>query len=151
MALRTAAVAAAVVLVADQAIKSVVRSQMSVGQEIELIGPLKLVSFRNDGVAFGALAGGSWWLLVLLALVLIALITAVARSAGPRTWPAAGLIIGGALGNLIDRVLFGEVTDFLKVGAWPAFNVADAAIVVGALLLVWSLDRAEAQEAERDG
>lgn len=151
MALRTAAAAAAAVLIVDQAAKAVVRSQMTVGQEIDLIGPLKLVSARNDGVAFGAFGGSSWWLLAVLALLLIALITAVARSAGPRTWPAAGLIIGGALGNLVDRVLFGEVTDFVKVGAWPAFNVADAAIVVGALLLIWSLDRKEAQEAERDG
>ena len=151
MAFRTAAATAAVVIAVDQASKVLVRGTMDVGQENTLFGPVKLVSYRNDGVAFGAFGGGSWWMLALVALPLIAVIVSVARSAGPRTWPAAGLIVGGAVGNLIDRVLFGEVTDFARIGSWPAFNVADAAIVVGALLLVWSLDSdSDDDEAPKD-
>jgi signal peptidase II len=138
---RTALTAAVVVLV-DQVTKKLARDGIRPGEEDPILPALKLVNVRNDGVAFGIDAGGKTIVIVLISLALLALVLYFARhSARPLIWLPTGLLLGGALGNIVDRIRDGAVTDFLKLPAWPAFNVADIAIVAGVLLLVLVLER----------
>jgi signal peptidase II len=139
---------ACLVVAADQLTKALVAESIPVGGEERLLPPLlSLVHTRNRGVAFGIDPGGSAVVAVLIAIVLIVLALYFARSlaSGP-TWIVGGLIFGGAIGNLIDRVRTGSVTDFIKLPlGWPPFNVADASITLGVVLLVLMLLRAERQ------
>lgn len=147
-ALARAALVAALVLAADQATKLVVRDDLVLGERRELAGPLKLTRVNNEGVAFGAFAGGGAVLLIVVAVVAAALVVHLVRHAGrPLTWLACGLILGGAIGNAIDRVAFGAVTDFIALPHWPAFNVADIAISGGVVLLLVLLTRAGPADA----
>ncbi|HEU4657443.1 MAG TPA: signal peptidase II [Capillimicrobium sp.] len=136
---RVAAVGAAV-LVADQVTKALVRADVQPGEHIELLPFLDLVHVRNDGIAFGALGGSG----IVLALVIAAVVGIVAFFATHTdrrgAWLTTGLLLGGALGNVIDRIRIDAVTDFLKLPHWPAFNVADIAITVGVISLVFVLD-----------
>lgn len=140
------------VLVADQWTKAWIEKVLPVGGVREIIpGLFNLTHVRNDGVAFGLFAShdGAWkvWLLAGLALAAIALVLGLLRSTPedqPVSLVALGLVLGGAVGNLLDRVMSGAVTDFLDFyrGSyhWHNFNVADAAISVGiGLLLLDSL------------
>ena len=98
---------------------------------------LDIVRVANKGVAFGAFGGAGWLVPVLSVVASGAVLLWFARhSTEPWTWLPAGLVLGGAIGNLMDRVLRGEVTDFLKLPHWPAFNFADIAITIGVVLLV---------------
>jgi signal peptidase II len=126
-----------VVFVADQAAKAAVEANLVPGEKVELLGPIGLTLAHNRGVAFG-LAGGAGTGLVLLGLVALAVIAYLfSRNAtGSGVWAAVGLLAGGALGNLADRVRADEVTDYVDVGSWPAFNLADVAITCGVVLLV---------------
>ncbi len=149
------AAVAAVVIALDQITKEVVNSTLTRGEVIEVVGPLKLTLTYNDGVAFG-LAGGGGILVIALAMVALVALGAFIASAPDRltTWLAGGLILGGAVGNLIDRVRLGHVTDFVLVSGWPAFNLADSAITVGVVLLAWTVirdDGGAGKKAERDG
>jgi len=138
------AVTVALVLLVDQVTKKLVRDGVTPGDEDPIFPALKLVNVRNDGVAFGFDAGGKTVVIVLIALALLALVLYFARhTARPLIWLPTGLLVGGALGNIVDRIRDGAVTDFLKLPAWPAFNVADVAITVGVLLLVMVLERRE--------
>lgn len=135
------------VFLADQALKAVIESNLVPGEDVEVLGPLGLTLSHNRGVAFG-LAGGGGVKLVLVAVVALGLIAYVfARNATrPGTWVAAGLLAGGALGNLADRVRGDAVTDYVDVAAWPPFNLADVAITCGVallLLLYWRDNRPE--------
>lgn len=132
-------------LLVDQATKLIVRESLSPGEIVELPGPISFTLSFNDGIAFG-LAGGTGLPVVvfsLVALVLLAFFIAGAPS-GWLTAISGGLIVGGALGNLIDRVLEGRVTDFISVEWWPTFNIADIGITVGVVLLVYSILKGEA-------
>mgnify|MGYP000858796838 CR=1 FL=1 len=141
MRARALAVAVAV-LACDQLVKVLVRTAMSEGERIDIAGPFAIVSARNDGVAFGALGGLPPLALVVIGAVVLAVLAFVVRgSTRIALWVSAGAIVGGAAGNIVDRVLFGAVTDYLKVSRWPAFNVADAAIVCGGIALVWFSER----------
>lgn len=104
---------------------------------------------HNDGVAFGALAGAPAPLVVaIVGVCLAAFVVAFGRGLMPASGTAAGLLVGGGLANLVDRLPDGEVTDFIDPPRWASFNVADAAITVGvALLLVQSLRGEKAAEA----
>ena len=136
-----AAVVAALTVAADQAVKALVRTAIAPGERVDLILGVHLVNVRNRGIAFGLLAdGGS--LLVLFALAaLVALLVFFFRHRGrPLVWLPTGLLIGGATGNLIDRAREGAVTDFVDLPAWPAFNVADVAITLGVLTLLYVLE-----------
>lgn len=133
-----AGVLCAAVLAIDQAVKGVVEAQLVLGEEVDGLGPIGLTLSHNRGVAFG-LAGGAGVGLVLLTVVALAVIVWLfARDPARRgMWVAVGLLSGGALGNLIDRLASGAVTDYIEIGPWPPFNLADVAITVGVLLMVW--------------
>jgi signal peptidase II len=134
------------VLALDQLTKHAIVSGIGVGQERKFLPPIKLVHVRNTGVAFGFFSGGGALVLVFTLAALAALLCYfVLHPARPWLWVPTGLLIGGALGNLLDRVLNGAVTDFIKFPLWPAFNVADMSITFGvvALLLVLESGRAD--------
>lgn len=126
------------VVAIDQLTKSVARGAAGTQPQPELFGGfIKLVDVRNSGVAFGQLSGGGVLVAVLVAAALTVLIWYFLRHLGtPMIWLATGLVVGGAAGNVIDRVRAGAVTDFIKFPYWPAFNLADAAITLGVVLLV---------------
>ncbi|MGK2956689.1 MAG: signal peptidase II [Solirubrobacterales bacterium] len=137
-----AGVVAVLVVFADQVSKAIVRAEIVRGEAIDFLGPLRFTHTHNDGIAFG-LAGGGGILVILLSLVALIALGVFIASAPSRTgtWLAGGLILGGALGNLIDRIRIGHVTDFLLLPHWPAFNLADCAITVGVVILAWTLIR----------
>jgi len=96
---------------------------------------------RNTGVAFGFFPGGGALVLAATAGAVALLLAYFVRHPGrPWLWLPTGLLLGGAVGNLVDRLRDGAVTDFVKVPLWPAFNVADMAITVGVLALLWVLE-----------
>ena len=132
------------VVALDQLTKKLARDGIRPGSDDPIFPALKLVNVRNEGVAFGIEAGGQTLVIALIALALLALVLYFARhTARPLIWLPTGLLIGGALGNIVDRVRDGAVTDFLKIPAWPAFNLADVAITVGVLALVLVLERGD--------
>jgi signal peptidase II len=132
------------VVAVDQVTKKLARDAIRPGSEDPIFPALKLVNVRNEGVAFGIDAGGKTLVIALIALALLALVLYFARhSARPLIWLPTGLLIGGALGNIVDRIRDGAVTDFLKIPAWPAFNVADIAITLGVVALVLVLERSD--------
>jgi signal peptidase II len=135
------------VVVLDQSAKALVERHLFPGQDIEVIGPLELTLSHNTGVAFGLASGGGTRLVLLTALALAVVGYVFSRDpTRPRVWVAAGLLAGGALGNLADRVRADAVTDYVQIGSWPAFNLADVAVTAGVLLLVLShLREREAQ------
>jgi len=138
--LRAVAVAL-VVLAADQATKAIVRGSIARGERVDLVLGVDLVNTRNSGVAFGFFSSGGTVVAVVAALALLALLAFFATHlTRPLVWLPTGLLIGGAVGNLIDRAREGAVTDFVDVSIWPAFNVADAAITIGVLTLLYVLE-----------
>ena len=126
-----------IVVIADQAAKAAVEAQVTIGEKIDVLGPLELTLAHNRGVAFG-LAGGAGVGLVLVTLVALGVVGYLfARDpARPGMWIAAGLMAGGALGNLADRIRADQVTDYVSLSPWPPFNLADVAITAGVVLLV---------------
>jgi signal peptidase II len=137
---RAVAVAAAVVGI-DQLTKAAVRSGIPVGEERRFFIGIQLVHVRNTGVAFSLFRGGGTLVLVFTLVALAVLVAYLARRPDrPWLWIPTGLLIGGALGNLIDRLIHGAVTDFIKFPLWPAFNVADISITFGVLALLWVLE-----------
>ncbi|TAM35982.1 MAG: lipoprotein signal peptidase [Burkholderiaceae bacterium] len=139
---------AAVVGITDAATKDWVRLNLFQGEVVPLTGFFNLVYFQNAGAAFSFLAGAGGWqkyLFIIIALVVAAVLTWALSIARPRTEAVAfSLILGGAIGNAVDRTQHSHVTDFLDFywqnWHWPAFNVADIAICVGALILVcWTV------------
>ena len=138
---RLGAVAAAVVAV-DQIAKAVAVASLARGQSVNVFLGLDLTHVRNTGVAFGALSGGGTAVVVLIGAALALLLAFFARRAGaPWLWLPVGLIVGGALGNLADRAREGTVIDFVDPIAWPAFNLADVAIVVGIVGIFYVSER----------
>ena len=125
------------VVALDQIAKQIAVSTIERTNPVELPLGFHLANVRNKGIAFGLLAGGKVALL-LLTLGAIALLLGYFTFNSDRQglWAVVGLVSGGALGNLIDRVRAGAVTDFLDPPFWPAFNIADVAIVAGVALLV---------------
>jgi signal peptidase II len=136
-----AALVAAVTVAADQAAKALVRATIDRGDALHVFLGIKLVNVRNSGIAFGLASGGGVVLVIFAALALAALLIFFARHRGrPLVWLPTGLLIGGAAGNLIDRVAEGSVTDFIDLPLWPVFNVADIGVTVGMLLLLYVLE-----------
>jgi signal peptidase II len=144
---------AALVLAGDQVAKAAIESNLVPGEYVEVLGPLELTLSHNRGVAFG-LAGGAGIGLVAVTLAALGLIVYLfARDPARRgMWLATGLVAGGALGNLADRLFAGEVTDYIAVGSWPPFNLADVAITCGVVLLALIYVReAESESEPEDG
>ena len=137
---------ALLVVAADQLSKIWVRSNLAVGQSLPETGILRLTHVRNTGAAFGLFQGQSFPLttvaivgvviLLLYALVIYRRFPSIDSTLGKV---ALGLVLGGTIGNLIDRLRLGYVTDFIDVGIWPPFNVADSAITVGVAIFAYSL------------
>jgi len=128
---------AAVVIAFDQLTKHLVADTIRPGQVQRLTPFLALVHTTNKGIAFGIDPGGSVLPAVVVALALILWALYLLRSAASWMWLPSGLIVGGAVGNIIDRLAQGAVTDFIRLPlGWPPFNVADAAITVGVVLLL---------------
>jgi signal peptidase II len=132
---------AGLVVAVDQATKQMAVTRLERGEEVEVFFGLDLTNARNTGVAFGAFEGGGAVVAILIALALALLVGyfAVHRDR-PWLWLPVGLLLGGALGNLADRAREGAVIDFIDPVAWPAFNVADALIVVGVLGLLYVIE-----------
>jgi len=133
----------AVILLLDQVTKSLITKHLFFNQSLPVIkGMLHLSLVHNRGVAFGLFKGGGAFF-IFAAVLAVILIYLNLRNLGWRriTLPAVALslILAGALGNLIDRVTFGYVIDFLDLRIWPVFNVADSAITIGAILLAYSI------------
>ena len=135
------------VLVLDQVTKSWVRASMSLNETIPVIGDVvRLTYIHNEGAAFGLSLGANSSAIFLVlatiasALVLYLLLTSPRGERVQRV--ALALILGGALGNIIDRIRWSMVVDFIQVGIaghfWPIFNVADSAVTIGAVLLAWT-------------
>ena len=139
-----AALVLVAVLATDQLVKALVTGGLLRGEQRDLLGPIKLVNTRNTGVAFGQLQDGGIIVSLVIALALGALLVYFVRHAStPLIWLPTGMLLGGALGNIVDRVREGAVIDYLKLPHWPAFNVADAAITVGVVILLVVVERGE--------
>jgi signal peptidase II len=132
---------AGLVIAVDQATKRLVDSGIDRGDSVNVFFGLDLTNTRNTGVAFGALQGAGLIVAILIGLSLALLIGYfVANRDMPWLWLPVGLLLGGAVGNLIDRAVEGAVIDWIDPVAWPAFNVADACIVVGVVSLLWVVE-----------
>jgi signal peptidase II len=133
------------VLLADQVTKALVKDGIERGGEHHVVGFVHLVNVRNTGVAFGQMRNGGAIVSLVIACAVIALLVYFVRHATrPWIWLPTGLLLGGAVGNIVDRVREGAVVDFIKLPHWPAFNVADSAITVGVVVLVLVMDRGNA-------
>jgi signal peptidase II len=134
---------AGAVYLLDRVTKVLAEQRLEGRPPIELLPGVHLTFTTNSGGAF-SIGGGAPLLFVMATVIVSGIIVATAhRHSHPMTAVALGLVLGGALGNLTDRVLrgpafHGRVVDFVDIGPWPVFNVADSAIVVGAVLLAWS-------------
>jgi signal peptidase II len=142
-------------LVLDQVTKGLILLKLPLGGSVSLIpGVLNLVHVHNKGAAFGLLSGWSahfaWLFFVATTALVLVILGYLLWRVPDEQWPMAlgySLILTGALGNLIDRIRLGEVVDFIDVYYghyhWPAFNVADSLVCVGAAVLVWVIIREE--------
>jgi signal peptidase II len=140
---------AAAAAAADQLTKSLVGNRLRLGDSVEVAGPFTIHHVRNTGIAFGLFSDATSIVIVLTAAAIGALLVFFARSARRHALlPAAvGLVLGGSISNLADRLRFGHVTDFLDLDYWPAFNLADTFIVVGVGLLFLSFVAADRSSA----
>jgi signal peptidase II len=152
--LSLSAVALSAVL-ADQLTKHVVASQLPLDGEVHVVGPFTIHHVQNSGIAFGLFASATAAVIVLTTVAVAWMIAYFARSGArhPLLPVAVGLLIGGSVSNLADRVRLGHVTDFLDLRYWPAFNLADSFIVVGVAVLLGALvsaDRAPRRSRVRE-
>lgn len=139
---RLAGALCGVVVILDQAAKALVEAKMYPGQEVDVLGPIGLTLSHNSGVAFGLASGGGARLVLVTALALGVVAYLFWRDpTRPGMWVAAGLLAGGAIGNLTDRIRVDAVTDYIAIGSWPAFNLADVAVTAGVLLLAYAYVR----------
>jgi signal peptidase II len=139
------------VVAADQLTKAVVEAEIERGENVGLVLGFDLVNVKNEGIAFGFLGDGGALVMVVTLIALALVVAWFLLDPGRRgVWVAVGLLVGGALGNLIDRVTDDGVTDFIDPPLWPAFNVADIAITGGVIVLIWIAfehERAQARES----
>ena len=131
-------VIAGTAIAADQLTKSIVSMRLPIGDAVASIGPFSIHHVQNSGIAFGLFANSTTAVIVLTAVAVAAMLVFFSRPAQrhPLLPVALGLVIGGSVANLIDRVRLGHVTDFLDFAYWPAFNLADTFIVVGVAVAV---------------
>jgi signal peptidase II len=140
-----------VVVGLDQLTKHTVAASVAPGETKKFLPLVHLVHVRNTGVAFGVLSGGGALVLAFTLLALTVLVVYLAlRPERPWLWLPTGMLVGGAIGNLIDRVSMGSVIDFIKLPHWPAFNVADMSITFGVLALLWVLEGRRKDDRQAD-
>jgi len=149
------AVAAAAIF-ADQLTKQAIGRTLAVGESVDILGPFSIHHVENSGIAFGFFASRTTIVIAITAVAVGWMVWFFARSGRrhPVLPVGLGLVLGGSLANLIDRVRLGRVTDFLDFEAWPAFNLADTFIVVGVAMLFGTLvlaDRSGRMHGPRDG
>jgi signal peptidase II len=132
----------ALVLALDQLTKHAIEESIVPGEEHRFLPGVQLVNTRNHGVAFGFFPGSSVGVTILVGVALLVLLVYFARHVAQRMiWLPTGMLIGGALGNIVDRVRAGSVTDFIKLPlGWPPFNLADASITLGVVILFLLID-----------
>lgn len=131
------------VLVVDQLVKVLVRGSLEAGERRDVLGDtLRVVHVENDGVAFGRLSGSPVLVALIVAVALVALLVYVGTHLDvPGIWLPTGMLLGGAIGNVVDRVARGSVTDYIKATHWPAFNAADVSITLGVVALLVVVER----------
>jgi signal peptidase II len=141
------ALVAGAAVAADQVTKHVVTSTVALDDSVHVAGPLSIHHVQNTGIAFGLFSGATPVVVVVTAAAIVWMLVFFARSAARHpVLPAAfGLVIGGSLSNLFDRVNLGHVTDFIDVNWWTfrIFNLADSFIVVGVVILLVALIAAD--------
>jgi signal peptidase II len=141
----------AIVIGLDQLTKHTIAASVHGDQVKHVVPGLTLVHVENSGVAFGFLAGGGAIVYVVTGAALLALLGFLfTRPERRLLWLPTGMLVGGAVSNLLDRIIHGAVTDFIKLPDWPAFNVADMSITFGVviLLLVIEASRNDGRAAE---
>lgn len=141
-----------VVLILDQYTKALIRRTVAISGDVEVIpGFFEITYSENTGAVFGSFQGQNRFF-ILISIVAIGFVVVYFLRFRDNKWmgTALGFILGGALGNLIDRILFGFVTDFIRVKVWllrpmwwPNFNVADSAVVVGGVLILITMLRTD--------
>jgi signal peptidase II len=137
-------------VVADQLTKQVVGRTLGLGESVDIVGPFSIHHVQNSGIAFGLFASATAVVTLLTAVAVAWMLVFFTRSGArhPVLPAALGLLIGGSVSNLIDRVRLGHVTDFLDIERWPAFNLADTFIVVGVAVLLLALVVADRRPKE---
>ena len=140
-------------VVADQVTKHIVSSQLVLDEEVVVIGAFSIHHVQNSGIAFGLFPNATAAVIVLTTVAVAWMLVFFARAGArhPVLPVALGLLLGGSISNLADRVRLGHVTDFLDVRYWPAFNLADICIVVGVVLLVGTMLAGERSPRRRHG
>jgi signal peptidase II len=136
---------AVAVLVADQIAKAIVRGSLAVGESHQILPGFSITRVTNEGIAFGLFPGRQSVVAILTVVALCGIALTLAGFAHRHALVSAGggLLVGGSVGNLIDRLMHNGVTDYLDPAHWPAFNLADVGITVGAALIVLGLLQTE--------
>lgn len=117
------------------------------GETINIFLGVDIGQTRNEGIAFGIFAGRPWLVFGLMGLALTVLVVSYAKHRSrPVLWLATGLLLGGAIGNAIDRITLGYVRDFIEVPHFPSFNIADVAITLGVVILVLAVEQRRPEE-----
>ena len=132
-------------LIADQLTKQIVASQLALGESVHVAGPLSIHHVKNTGIAFGLFGGLAGPVTILTAIAILWMVGYFAKAGAqhPILPVALGLLIGGSVSNLADRIRLGHVRDFLDFEYWPAFNLADSFICIGVGVLLVALVAAE--------
>jgi signal peptidase II len=149
-------IVATAAVAADQLTKQVVGRTLGLGESVDIVGPFTIHHVQNSGIAFGLFGSRTEIVIAVTAIAVCAMLVFFARSGRrhPVLPVALGLVLGGSIANLLDRVRLGHVTDFLDLDAWPAFNLADTFIVVGVAILFGALvlaDRPHRMHGARGG
>ena len=126
---------------ADQLTKWLVTSRLALGSSVSIAGPLEISHVQNSGIAFGFFSQATSLVIVLTSAVVLWMVFFFANSGArhPLLPAALGLVVGGSVSNLFDRVVHGYVTDFVDFNFWPSFNLADSFIVLGVAALIFFL------------
>ena len=131
------------VLVADQLSKAWIRQNLALGESLPPDGPLRLTHIQNAGAVLGITANPIF-LILLNSAVLLFVLLFYRRLPSLAVRASLGLVLGGGMGNLVDRLRMGYVTDFMDIRVWPIFNVADSAVVVGSVIILYLVLRGKA-------
>jgi signal peptidase II len=136
---------------ADQLTKAIVSSQLALDDSVHVVGPLSIHHVQNSGIAFGLFASATSLVILLTGVAVVWMLYFFSRSGArhPVLPVALGLVIGGSVSNLVDRIRLGHVTDFIDLRFWPAFNLADSFITIGVAILLLALMSAEKRRPAR--